>query len=120
MAKTLNCKIVNFPESHDKLELSDCTCPICMYIMIEPVTMPCGHELCLSCFKMHVFGTSLECPLCRKRIASWARKAARNNKLVNKLRWDNIQSSFPDKVQNRLNGIEDADDEGRFFYHSTS
>ena len=99
----------NKPEkmgSKRKLELSDCTCPICLYILIEPVTLPCGHEFCMNCFDTNVKETSLLCPMCRMRIASWARRAARNNKLINETRWKAIQLAFPKKVECRLQGIE--------------
>ena len=47
------------------LTLCEVTCPICMYILVEPVTMPCNHELCLKCFKENISETSLKCPMCR-------------------------------------------------------
>lgn len=37
-----------------KSALEDCQCPICLDILIEPVTMPCKHELCLICFEKHI------------------------------------------------------------------
>ncbi len=36
------------------MSISDCTCPICLEILIEPVVMPCNHELCLPCFKVNL------------------------------------------------------------------
>ncbi len=94
-------------EKKGKMKLSDCICPICMYILIEPVTMPCRHELCMQCFKHNVQETSLTCPMCRMRFATWSRKASRNNKLVNQERWQEIQDAFPSKVRKRLEGKED-------------
>ena len=76
--------------------------------------MPCGHELCLPCFKENVEQSSLQCPLCRTRIASWARRSAKNKKLVNLKRWAEIREAFPEKVQQRLEGKEDsASEDGR-------
>ena len=90
-----------------KMTLSDCECPVCLYIIIEPVTMPCGHELCIDCFRKNVQEASLTCPMCRLRISTWARKAARNNTLINQARWDAIKRAFPKRVQNRMAGIEE-------------
>ena len=117
MASVLNKPKEMGEKSTSKLtsmKLSDCNCPICMYILIEPVTMQCGHEMCMSCFKKNVQESSLTCPMCRVRISTWARKAAKNNTLINHERWRAIQEAFPDKVRNRLNGKEDdsSSDEG--------
>lgn len=81
-----------------------------MCIFVEPVTMPCTHTLCMPCFKQNVEATSLTCPLCRKRISTWARKAARDKTLINSELWIRIKSMFPDKVEKRLDG-EDQEDE---------
>lgn len=94
----------------DKITIEDCMCSICMCIFVEPVTMPCTHTLCMPCFKQNVEATSLTCPLCRKRISTWARKAAREKCLVNIALWAKIQSMFPDRVERRLEGEDQEDD----------
>ena len=33
-----------------KLELDAVGCPICLEILLEPITMPCGHRMCKVCF----------------------------------------------------------------------
>ena len=95
-----------------KVSVEENTCPICMYILIQPVTMPCKHELCLPCFKQNVEEANFCCPMCRLRISTWARKAARNKALVNQERWQEIMKLFPDKVNKRLNDEDDDDSEG--------
>ena len=100
-------------------QLEDHTCPICMYLLIEPVTLPCEHELCLSCFQQNV-QESLCCPMCRCRISSWVRRQARLNNLVNQERWKQIKTLFPEKVRQRLEGYEedsnyDEEEEGNIF-----
>ena len=40
-------------------------CPICLWILVEPVAMPCKHIICLSCFNGTVSNACLACPLCR-------------------------------------------------------
>lgn len=42
--------------------------------------------------------------MCRMRIASWARRAAREGTLVNRRRWELIQRRFPAQVAKRLSG----------------
>ncbi|GFO31148.1 RING finger protein 168, e3 ubiquitin protein ligase [Plakobranchus ocellatus] len=85
-----------------------CTCPICMYIMVEPVTMPCKHTLCMYCYTQTVAQSSLVCPICRQRISVWARRAAKTNALVDQEKWRAIQTSFPKKVQRRIEMMEGA------------
>ena len=29
----------------------DCECPSCHEVMIEPCTVPCGHQMCIMCVK---------------------------------------------------------------------
>lgn len=93
------------------MKLEDNICPICLYIFIEPVTMPCKHELCLTCFKQNVQEANFCCPMCRVRISTWARKAARNNTLVNEEKWSAIKAAFPKQVKSRLEGLETEDEE---------
>ncbi|XP_012555355.1 E3 ubiquitin-protein ligase rnf168 [Hydra vulgaris] len=88
---------------------TDFLCPICLQILIEPVQMPCKHELCMDCFKQHVYNTSLTCPMCRLRISVWARKNTKTNSLVNTDRWDLIKKMFPERVKRRLDGLDDLD-----------
>ncbi|CAH1781173.1 unnamed protein product [Owenia fusiformis] len=93
----------------EKTSLFECTCPVCMYILIEPVTMPCNHELCMPCFKKNVQETSLLCPICRTRIATWSRRASKTNSLIDYNRWKQIQELFPTRVRNRIEGRDDSD-----------
>lgn len=53
-------------------------CPVCYEIVYEPVVFPCHHEVCLTCFNKSLETANLCCPLCRKRISSWARRNAQN------------------------------------------
>ncbi|XP_060075027.1 E3 ubiquitin-protein ligase RNF169-like [Ylistrum balloti] len=92
-----------------KLAVEDCMCPICMSILIEPVTMPCTHTLCKPCFKQNVEEASLSCPLCRTRISVWVRRATKTGSLVNVKLWNDIKSTYGDKVERRLAGDDDDD-----------
>lgn len=86
------------------LSLTDFSCPICLEVLIEPVKMPCSHELCLPCFKSMLDLTNFSCPMCRMRISSWSRYASNSNSLVNQERWEFIQKAFPIEIKNRIEG----------------
>jgi E3 ubiquitin-protein ligase RNF168 len=89
---------------NDRLKLSDCTCPICLEITIQPVDMPCKHEICLKCFDTMIDQTNLCCPMCRLNIGDWSRQARLTNRLINIEKWKLIKESFPVEIKNRLEG----------------
>ncbi|XP_058846088.1 E3 ubiquitin-protein ligase rnf168-like isoform X2 [Acipenser ruthenus] len=95
--------------SLDELSQADCICPICLEIFLEPVTLPCDHTFCKLCFQQTVDKSNLCCPLCRKRVSTWARLHARNKTLVNEELWGRVQKAFPVHCQRRLSG-QDLDD----------
>ncbi|KYM93973.1 PREDICTED: uncharacterized protein LOC108781711 [Cyphomyrmex costatus] len=88
------------------VHLRDLTCPICRGILIEPVTLPCTHNLCLRCLQGTFQHNSLTCPLCRVRVGSWLRTATKSETLVNHGLWQLIRSKFPKEVENKHNGEE--------------
>lgn len=91
-------------ESVQNLSISDCSCPICLEVLIEPVVLPCKHELCLPCFKDMMDQTNFLCPMCRMRLSTWARSAAKQNALVDKDRWSQIQKQFSSEIKLRMEG----------------
>ncbi|XP_036602484.1 E3 ubiquitin-protein ligase RNF168 [Trichosurus vulpecula] len=95
-----------------ELSLSDCLCQICTDLLIEPVTLPCGHTLCNSCFQLTVEKANLCCPFCRRRVSSWARQHARENTLVNMDLWKRIQKLYPEKCKRATadQSLDDDDD----------
>ncbi|KAM4772181.1 E3 ubiquitin-protein ligase RNF168 [Rhinophrynus dorsalis] len=97
------------PKLDAPLPLSECLCPICMEILLEPVTLPCDHTLCNPCFQMTVEKACICCPFCRKRVSTWARRCARTQTLINKELWERIQSQYPEECRRRASGqdIED-------------
>ncbi|NWU25298.1 RN168 ligase, partial [Dyaphorophyia castanea] len=97
-------------KSKEPLSLSDCFCQICMEIFVEPVTLPCSHTLCNSCFQMTVEKASLCCPFCRRRVSSWARYNTRRNTHINWELWEKIQKNYPEECERRING-QDLDEE---------
>ena len=64
-------------------------CPVCLEDIEDPVVLPCRHEVCKVCFCATVAVATVCCPLCRKRMSSWARKNARDP--VNKFRKAEIE-----------------------------
>ncbi|XP_053170958.1 E3 ubiquitin-protein ligase rnf168, partial [Scomber japonicus] len=93
------------------LSLDDCLCPVCLEIYMEPVTLPCTHTFCKSCFLESVDKATLCCPMCRKRVSTWARLNSRNNTLVNERLWKQIQTNFPQQCERRVSGQEAAADD---------
>ncbi|XP_038140803.1 E3 ubiquitin-protein ligase rnf168 [Cyprinodon tularosa] len=93
----------------------DCLCPVCLEIFIEPVTLPCTHTFCKSCFLESVDKATLCCPMCRKRVSTWARLNSKKNTLVNQELWDQIQTFFPLQCQRRLSGQEAEEDDCAVF-----
>ncbi|XP_017552229.1 E3 ubiquitin-protein ligase RNF169 [Pygocentrus nattereri] len=90
------------------LTLEEARCPVCLEILLEPVTMPCGHSVCLHCFKRTVELSTLCCPLCRLRVSSWARKQSREKSLVNTELWEMVRQSYPERCKRRIEQIDGA------------
>ncbi|XP_010776213.1 LOW QUALITY PROTEIN: E3 ubiquitin-protein ligase TRIM69-like [Notothenia coriiceps] len=42
-------------------------CPICLDLLIDPVTTPCGHNFCKNCITKHWYiSAKCKCPMCNK------------------------------------------------------
>ncbi|XP_064181343.1 LON peptidase N-terminal domain and RING finger protein 1 [Anguilla rostrata] len=67
-------------------------CPICEFLMCEPVTVPCGHSFCRRCV-----GTSLSarCPICKEKLKSRDVKNIKNNVLL----FSVIEKCCPEEVK---------------------
>jgi len=44
------------------LGLEDVKCNICLNFMIKPVSLPCSHTLCYTCFQNCLEKSNLSCP----------------------------------------------------------
>lgn len=120
MAPRRSRKVVNIPKNnvYTDLTLSKIMCPICRTILIEPVTLPCNHNFCLSCFDSTMANANLVCPLCRIRVGSWYRNAKKFNTLVNTELWKAIKDQFAVQVKNKLEGIDEIfEDEGKWLHN---
>ncbi|KAL7302510.1 hypothetical protein TKK_0005152 [Trichogramma kaykai] len=75
-------------------------CPVCQGLLREPVSLPCGHNLCLACLRASVEHSSLNCPLCRQRLGSWFRSTTKSSdtNLVNHDLWRLIRDTYPPAV----------------------
>ena len=47
------------------------------------------------------------------RISVWVRRNTKTKRLVNNRLWRTIQEKFPDKIEARLKGVDDLDEEGK-------
>lgn len=54
-------------------------CPICLFLMCEPVTMICGHSFCRRCTDAFL---PSRCPTCKERLKQKDAKNIRNNVLL--------------------------------------
>lgn len=56
------------------MEQEDFNCSICLDILTDPVTIPCGHNYCMSCINGHWNCEDQKqvytCPLCKYRFTS--------------------------------------------------
>ncbi|XP_043097382.1 E3 ubiquitin-protein ligase TRIM39 isoform X2 [Puntigrus tetrazona] len=100
---------------------SDLTCPICLRLFLDPVTLPCAHSFCLVCLetperdKTSGFDQALCCPVCGQEHLS-PESLPRNIKLkqiVENYKANSIsgelQSGAEDKILNEQPSPEDSD-----------
>ncbi|KAJ0050033.1 hypothetical protein NL108_011856 [Boleophthalmus pectinirostris] len=54
-------------------------CPLCLFLMCEPVTVSCGHTFCRRCVRSFL---PSKCPLCKERLKPRDVRAMKNNVLL--------------------------------------
>ncbi|XP_063051956.1 E3 ubiquitin/ISG15 ligase TRIM25-like [Engraulis encrasicolus] len=82
-------------------ELESFSCPVCLELLRDPVTIPCGHNFCMRCIKscwdQEDWKRKYSCPLCKHSFDS--RPVLHKNPLiaemVEKFRKTSIQAAVP-------------------------
>ncbi|XP_033995951.1 tripartite motif-containing protein 16-like [Trematomus bernacchii] len=87
---------------HVSLSQEKCSCSICLDILKDPVTIPCGHSYCMSCIK-DCWGKENEektysCPQCRQSFTPRPAlvKSTMLAELVEELKKVGLQDASPD------------------------
>eukprot|EP00042_Codosiga_hollandica_P031448 m.191837 g.191837 ORF g.191837 m.191837 type:complete len:498 (-) comp53642_c0_seq1:28-1521(-) len=87
-------------------------CKICRCLLVEPIVFPCAHVVCHTCYQSIEALANMQCPFCRLRLSTWARKHAKN--LVDLKLWRTIQQRYPRECSAAIGGeivpVEFADE----------
>uniref|UniRef100_A0A3Q3LWV9 LON peptidase N-terminal domain and ring finger 4 n=1 Tax=Mastacembelus armatus TaxID=205130 RepID=A0A3Q3LWV9_9TELE len=67
-------------------------CPLCLFLICEPVTMSCGHTFCRRCVGGYVLP---RCPVCKDRLKQREVKSMKNNVLLISV----IEKCCPDETR---------------------
>uniref|UniRef100_A0A672U9Z0 LON peptidase N-terminal domain and ring finger 1 n=1 Tax=Strigops habroptila TaxID=2489341 RepID=A0A672U9Z0_STRHB len=54
----------------DLIDVSDFECSLCMRLLFEPVTTPCGHTFCKGCLQ-RCLDHAPQCPLCKESLKEY-------------------------------------------------
>ncbi|KAG8553550.1 hypothetical protein GDO81_003460 [Engystomops pustulosus] len=79
------------------IDPSDLDCSLCMRLLYEPVTTPCGHTYCLKCLE-RCLDHNPKCPLCKEDLSEYLamRKFCKTD-----LMEDLIAKYFPEELKER-------------------
>ncbi|XP_042349018.1 LON peptidase N-terminal domain and RING finger protein 1 [Plectropomus leopardus] len=74
-------------------------CPLCLFLMCEPVTMSCGHTFCRRCVGGYL---PSKCPSCKERLKQREVKSMRNNVLLIGV----VEKCCPDETKTKCHILE--------------
>ncbi|KAM4664051.1 LON peptidase N-terminal domain and RING finger protein 3 [Discoglossus pictus] len=79
------------------MDPSDLDCSLCMRLLYEPVTTPCGHTYCLKCLE-RCLDHNPKCPLCKEDLSEFlaVRKFCKTELIE-----DLISKYFPEELKDR-------------------
>lgn len=66
----------------EPLAKSSFDCPICLEILCEPMTLPCGHNFCATCVTDTLAAAAARCPSCRAEVPGRVAGDLRVNRLL--------------------------------------
>ncbi|XP_037383864.1 LON peptidase N-terminal domain and RING finger protein 2 isoform X1 [Talpa occidentalis] len=75
--RSMNSNIGENPDL--SIDVADFECALCMRLLFEPVTTPCGHTFCLKCLE-RCLDHAPHCPLCKEKLSELL--ASRNFKVT--------------------------------------
>ncbi|XP_067422824.1 LON peptidase N-terminal domain and RING finger protein 1-like [Emydura macquarii macquarii] len=85
------------PELGDLLSVSDLECSLCIRMLFEPVTTPCGHTFCKECLE-RCLDHRPNCPLCKQSLREYL-KSGKYNPTV--LLVEIMAATFPSQLADR-------------------
>ncbi|KAM8848184.1 LON peptidase N-terminal domain and RING finger protein 1 isoform 1-T1 [Synchiropus picturatus] len=74
-------------------------CPLCLFLMCEPLTMSCGHTFCRRCVGGFL---PSKCPTCKERLKPKEAKSMRNNVLLISL----VEKCCPEETKMKCHILE--------------
>jgi len=79
----------------------DLECPLCLKILLDPLTTPCGHNFCRYCLH-RCLEAKQECPICRRSVYMDAQDHPVNTLLRNL-----VMQTFGDEMEERVTDLKE-------------